>query len=183
MPNTAPPNPWRSARAWRLVALGALGALGATTAVADGCARSPRAVPRAGGTAATPAARQQAAEPAQRDSLTDRRWSLAELDGRPASAGLGGEVPYIRLRSDTARVEGSSGCNSLFGQYERGGSGGLRFDRLGSTRRACTDSIPADQERRFMAALAATRRYTIRGDTLTLFDEAALRARLAASDR
>jgi len=99
------------------------------------------------------------------------------------SAGLGGEVPYIRLRSDTARVEGFSGCNSLFGQYERSGSDRLRFERLGSTRRACADSIPADHERRFMAALTATRRYAIRGDTLTLLDEAVLRARLTTSDR
>ena len=181
MPNTVPPSRWRSGRTWCLVVLGAIGA---TTAVADGCARSPRAAPRAGdSTAETPAARQQTARPAQRDSLTDRRWTLVELDGRPVSAGLGGEVPYIRLRSDTARVEGFSGCNSLFGQYERSGSDRLRFERLGSTRRACVDSIPADHERRFMAALTATRRYAIRGDTLTLLDEAVLRARLTTSDR
>jgi len=48
MPNAVPPSRWRSGRTWCLVVLGALGALGATTAVAHGCARSPRAAPRAG---------------------------------------------------------------------------------------------------------------------------------------
>ncbi len=143
------------------------------------CARSPRSDEAARSAPSAPPAAARGGV----DSLTDRRWTLLELDGRPATPGPGGEAPYLRLRSDTARVEGSTGCNSLFGRYERRAPDVLRFDALGSTRRACVDSVPANQESRFVAALTATRRYAIRGDTLTLLDDATLRARLMAPAR
>jgi heat shock protein HslJ len=183
MLHSAIPRRPRAARAWCLTA-----ALAAGTSLTEACARSPRAAPSVPGSATgavTPStsAGVAGAGDTQGDSLTGRRWTLVELNGRPVTTGVGGDVPYIRLRADTARVEGFTGCNSIFGRYERGAGGRLRFEQLGGTLRACADSAPADQERRFMAALTATRRYAIRADTLTLSDDAALRARLAATGR
>lgn len=117
------------------------------------------------------------------DALRGRQWTLVELDGRAAVAGLGGETPHLRLRADSARVEGSTGCNTFFGPYARGSGDALRFGPLASTRRACADAEPAAQEARFVAALEATRRHALRGDTLVLLDDAGPRLRLAAAPR
>jgi heat shock protein HslJ len=45
----------------------------------------------------------------------------------------------------------------------------IRFTKLFSTRRACIDDRLNQQETRYLAALEAVDRFSISGDTLTLF--------------
>ena len=119
------------------------------------------------------------------DELTGVVWRLAEIDGAPAltSPARPGRDAQIRLVADSARVTGSTTCNSMFGRYEAPGGGRLRFVQLGSTKMACVEPARAQQEQRFMSALQAVDRFTVTGDTLTLFEGSRPRARFVADRR
>ena len=66
-------------------------------------------------------------------------------------------------------MTGFTTCNNLFGRYESGGDGRLRFVTLGSTKMACVDSDLSRQEQQFMTALQEVDRFTVSRGTLTLF--------------
>jgi heat shock protein HslJ len=128
-------------------------------------------VARPGGTPDSAAGEARNVSPAP-SALTDARWALVELEGAPALArsgqAMGMDDPYLALTADSARVGGSTGCNSFGGAYELSGDR-LSFSRLFSTKRACVEAERSRQEARFVAALEATERYEIVNDTLTLF--------------
>ncbi len=77
------------------------------------------------------------------------------------------EPPTLIL--DGGDASGNSGCNLFSGQY-RLESNALSFEALQTTERACLDAERNDQERRYYAALAATARVHLDGDTLELRD-------------
>ncbi len=75
-----------------------------------------------------------------------------------------GEEPVIGRTQLTlvladGRAYGNGGCNHWFGSYVQDGEQ-LRFSELGSTRRACSEAIMA-QERRFLDTLGQVRRWDI----------------------
>lgn len=114
------------------------------------------------------------------EELTGVEWRLTEIDGAPVVGPAGGREPHIRLAADSARVTGFTTCNHMFGRYETPGGGRLRFAQLGSTKMACVELARAQQEQRFMAALQSVDRYTVTGDTLTLYENDRPRARFVA---
>jgi heat shock protein HslJ len=109
-------------------------------------------------------------------------WRLAELSGRPAPGAGGAREAHLQFGQDSARVVGSTGCNRLTGSFTRDGAT-LRFGPAVTTRMACLDPQLNEQERAFLAALEATERHEIAGDTLTLIGRAGPLARLAAIAR
>ncbi len=113
--------------------------------------------------------------------LAGTQWDLVELDGKAPSGTS--RVPHLYLADDGRRVRGYGGCNNLSGTWATdvvGPAGGLRFDDVANTRRACPGGAV---EPDLLRALAATRRFEIAGRTLTLFDGDGPRARFAASPR
>ena len=140
----------------------------------------PPSLPRAAALAALLAATAcaTAATPDAPMPLGDATWRLVELGGRPA-VGAADDVPFLRFAVDSARVTGSTGCNSLAGPFTRDDTA-LRFGALASTRRACVDEARNAQERDLLAALAATARHTVHADTLTLLGADAPLARFVA---
>jgi heat shock protein HslJ len=98
--------------------------------------------------------------------LTNTYWKLTELDGQPVVVGQARE-PHLRLRDDT-HADGSTGCNSFSGTYERAGDR-LTFGRLVTTLMACTDPALSRQEPRFLQVLASVDRAAAVGDRLTLY--------------
>ncbi len=101
---------------------------------------------------ASPPAR--AAEPAL-TSLAGSEWGLPG-DGKI----------YIQFRS--GRAAGFAGCNRFSGRYAFE-AGQLTIGPLGVTRKACRAPV-MDGERRFLAALAATRRAAATHRALSLMD-------------
>jgi len=112
--------------------------------------------------------------------LEDTDWRLVELNGRPAIATGGERGAHLRFARDSARVAGSTGCNRLTGSFSLQGTA-LRFGPTATTRMACVDAQLNEQERALLAALQATERYGIAGDTLTLMGTSGALARFAAS--
>jgi heat shock protein HslJ len=80
------------------------------------------------------------------------------------------------------RIGGSGGCNRIAGSYTRDGDR-LAFGPIASTQMACVDARLNRQETEFLAALAATNRHEIRGDTLVLARDGEPLARLVGARR
>jgi META domain-containing protein len=99
------------------------------------------------------------------------------LDGQPALVGNARE-PHLRLRDDS-RADGSTGCNSFSGTYERAGAR-LTFGKLVTTLMACIDPALSRQEQRFLQVLASVDRAAAVGDRLTLYAKDRPVARLVA---
>ena len=101
------------------------------------------------------------------ESLIGPYWRLIELEGQPSISGGGARAPHLRFSAEN-RVSGATGCNTLGGGYERTGER-LRFGDLFSTKMACIEENRMAQETQFMRALEGVDRFTVSGDTLTLF--------------
>ena len=112
-------------------------------------------------------------------AFVDNEWRLAELNGNPALTTEGRRRAYLRFARDSARVSGSTGCNRFTGTFTRAGQT-LRFGpTMATTRMACVELQINQQERAFLAALQATQRYEVTGDTLTLSGASGTLARFA----
>lgn len=106
-------------------------------------------------------------------------WRLVSVEAVPTLAGDEGTLPGLRFLPDAGRVVGSTGCNRITGGYVGEGDR-LSFAPLATTRRACVDAHLADQERRFLAALARVDGVHVWGDVLTLLAGAEVVARFVA---
>ncbi|MDR1331015.1 MAG: META domain-containing protein [Tannerella sp.] len=97
--------------------------------------------------------------------LAGSRWRPVALYGQAVD---GTTDAFLALDTATRRVAGNSGCNTFGGAYSRTAAGGaLQFSQMISTRKMC---LGRNIEAQFTAALAATTRYALRGDTLVFLD-------------
>jgi heat shock protein HslJ len=94
-------------------------------------------------------------------------WRVVALKGRDAAAA----APTLVFESGE-RAAGSTGCNSYFATVEILGSG-MSFGKVGSTRRGCPGAA-AEQEKRFLDALANVRTHRLRGEFLELLSESGI---------
>ncbi len=138
--------------------------------------RSPRVLPLLAALAActTPGATRTPAP------LENTTWRLVELSGGPAVGGEGERAAGLEFLADGGRVAGSTGCNRLSGTFTRTGEA-LRFGPAATTRMACLDPRIMAQEQAFLAALTATERHRVDGDTLVLVGQAGPVARLVCA--
>ncbi|HET9010602.1 MAG TPA: META domain-containing protein [Gemmatimonadaceae bacterium] len=100
-------------------------------------------------------------------ALVDREWRLVSLHGQPAVPSTGMRAAGLRMSGDSLRMSGSGGCNRIGATYTLDGDR-LSFGPILATRMACADALLNRQETDFLAALQATTRYRIAGDTLIL---------------
>ena len=101
--------------------------------------------------------------------LVNTYWKLTELGGEPVSVTDRQREPHIVLRPDPKQVNGSGGCNRLFGGYETTGTS-LTFGGVGSTKMACPTGM--ETEAAFLPALGRVARWRITGQQLELSDSA-----------
>ena len=101
-------------------------------------------------------------------SLTDTYWKPVELEGQPVTLGAGEKELSMVLVGKEGRVRGYSGCNQFTGGYDQQDDQ-LKLTQLASTMKACVEGM--EQEQRFLRALGHARRFSVKGDMLTLFDE------------
>ena len=114
--------------------------------------------------------------PASATKLRGTHWVLAELSGRPAEPGEG-ETAHLVLHKK-GRLSGSTGCNGIAGSYIAE-QGALQFTPAGTTMKACSPPVMA-QEQALLAALKATNKYQIEGETLELLNGDQLLAKFEA---
>lgn len=94
-------------------------------------------------------------------------WMLSRLGGKSVVATPTPAYLEFQLEPD-ARLAGSSGCNRIFGGFERDGDK-LSFPPLAGTRMFCEEGM--EQEHALHEALAATRSHRLDGRTMVFLDE------------
>jgi len=102
------------------------------------------------------------------ESLINTYWKLVALNGRAVATPEDRREAHMILKSgdEAPRVQGSTGCNRFFGGFETTGNS-ISFGRMGATMMACPDGMETEQA--FLAALEASDRYVIAGQTLALY--------------
>jgi heat shock protein HslJ len=103
-------------------------------------------------------------------SLTGAAWRVQSVNnGRGGVASVFADTRLSATFGDDGTVTGETGCNTYRGPYTLDGAT-IAFGPLITTRRACLSEQAAAQEQAFTAALAASARYELAGDRLTLRD-------------
>ena len=99
-------------------------------------------------------------------ALENTHWTLLRVGDAPVR-NEGEREPHLVLHSTTRRVSGAAICNQILGSYKLQGTS-LTFGAVATSRMACPTGM--DVERRFLAALQATRTARVLGRTLELLD-------------
>jgi heat shock protein HslJ len=97
--------------------------------------------------------------------LVGPAWTVRSIDGTAVPA----ESPPTLTFTSDGRVSGRAPCNRFSGGYTLRGEE-LAFSELAATRMACAPDV-MQREQRFLALLAAVRRFERTGDALSLRTE------------
>jgi heat shock protein HslJ/uncharacterized membrane protein len=98
-------------------------------------------------------------------SLIGTAWRADEIGGRGVLPGVDSTLSF----DTTERMSGHTACNRYVGTF-RVGERTIRFEPAGTTRMACPPDV-MDQERRFLAMLAAATAFRREDGRLVLLDE------------
>ncbi|NQX40805.1 Heat shock protein HslJ [Pedobacter steynii] len=111
-------------------------------------------------------AKEQTAEDAKQSNvITDRRWKLVELAGKPVADKVNGKEPFLLLQKSDSRYSASGGCNGIGGEFTLENNGRIKFAQGMSTMMAC-ENMEVEQE--LSKALITADNYSLSGDNLSL---------------
>jgi len=98
--------------------------------------------------------------------LQETYWKLTELNGKPlvVDEKMNKEI-HIVLKKEGNKVQGFSGCNTIFGQYELKDGNRISFSGMISTKMACP-ALATESE--FNKMLETIDSYSVNGNTMTL---------------
>lgn len=99
-------------------------------------------------------------------SIVGSKWLAEDIRGGGVLDNLQSTISIAAV----GQVTGMAGCNTLRGSAEIAGQS-LKFSPLATTRKLCPPAV-MDQERKFLAALEATRAFRFDGSFLKFFDGA-----------
>jgi heat shock protein HslJ len=117
--------------------------------------------------AETPASSPVAPNRNSAPSLENTYWKLTYLGKAAVTVASQQREPHLVFSSESHRVSGSGGCNSLTGSYEVKGDE-LTFSQMASTMMACPEGM--DTEKAFLKALEEVRTWKVTKRKLQLFD-------------
>jgi len=103
--------------------------------------------------------------PMSNQVITDKKWKLIELSGKPVADKINGKEPFILLQKADNRYSASAGCNGLGGTFEILDNSKIKFSQGMSTLMACDHM---EIETRLNAALVTADNYTVGENTLSL---------------
>ncbi|MCB0770589.1 MAG: META domain-containing protein [Flavobacteriales bacterium] len=98
-------------------------------------------------------------------SLVGSKWLLRSLGGNAITMPEGSDTPWVRLDQEGSKLEGFSGCNSLFGGFELDGDK-IQFPNIGGTKKYCQEV--QSTETAFLSALRSTDGFKMDGNALKL---------------
>jgi heat shock protein HslJ len=104
-------------------------------------------------------------------SLTGAPWRVQSVNnGRGGVVSVLADTQLSATFGEDGTVSGDTGCNTFRGPYTVTDAT-IAFGPMATTRRACLSEPAAAQEQAFLAALAASTRFELAGDRLTLRDD------------
>lgn len=112
-----------------------------------------------------PAKEKTAEDSKQSNVITDRKWKLVELAGKPVADKVNSKEPFLLLQKSEGRYSASGGCNGIGGAYTLENNGRIKFEQGMSTMMACENM---EIEHGLSAALIAADNYSLSGDNLSL---------------
>lgn len=101
----------------------------------------------------------------QTNVITDRKWKLVELAGKPVADNVNDKEPFILLQKKDSRYSASGGCNGMGGTFTLQDNGRIKFSQGMSTMMACENM---EIENGLREALRAADNYSLNGDDLSL---------------
>lgn len=104
------------------------------------------------------------------DSFPSKKWygkhlTLIEMMGNPVQTSGSPNDAHLIFNSANGIINGSGGCNRIYGQYELDRKNALRFSEVGATRMACQN---IDFENRFLELLDQVRYYDFKDNAMLL---------------
>lgn len=99
------------------------------------------------------------------NEITDRRWKLVELNGKPVPDQVNGKEPFILFQKSDNRYSASGGCNGLGGTFTLQEHGRIKFSQGMSTMMACENM---EIENGLNKVLITVDNYSLSGDDLSL---------------
>lgn len=102
-------------------------------------------------------------------TITEKYWKLKVLYGKPIEMERNQErETYFTLKTDHNRLTGFGGCNQLMGSYQLDDLQQIRFSKISTTRKACTNIQFKETE--FIRMFEDASQYKIGRDQLTLLN-------------
>lgn len=99
--------------------------------------------------------------------IAKHRWNLIQLNGKTVQKAQ----PFLQFDINKGRINGNSGCNSIFGPFERTAST-ISFKQLASTMMACLDQEANKMEREFNQTITGKRfTFDVADQTLNLYQD------------
>lgn len=107
-------------------------------------------------------------EPATPGSgLLNTSWQLQSFGPVGATTPVVAGSAITLTFEENGQISGESGCNFYRGSYSESGAA-LEFEEITGTLKACEDQI-MEQEQQYLQALRSASRFTIEGDSLTIW--------------
>ena len=101
------------------------------------------------------------------DGVQNLRWKILEIEGRKLR--FFQQEPYIQFNANLLRVEGSTGCNVLFGKY-RLNTQTTKIDLdVKAGYQSCNDALA--QEAELMTALNEIQSYKLVGNRIQFYND------------
>lgn len=97
--------------------------------------------------------------------ITERRWKLVELDGKPVPDLVNGKEAFIFFQKADGQYKASGGCNGLGGTFTLEANGRIQFTQGMSTRMACENM---EIEIGLNKVFSMADNYSLAGDNLSL---------------
>ena len=94
-----------------------------------------------------------------------RHLTVVEMAGTPVQTSGSPNDAHLIFNSDNGIINGSGGCNRIFGDYTLDRKKSIRFSEVGATRMTCQNQPFED---RFLDLLDRVRYYEIQGDMMLL---------------
>lgn len=104
------------------------------------------------------------------DSFPSKKWygkhlTLVEMTGTPVQTSGSPNDAHLIFNSENGLINGSGGCNRIFGEYSLDKKKAIRFSEIGATRMACQNM---NFENRFLDVLDQVRYYDFEDNTMLL---------------
>lgn len=126
---------------------------------------------------ATPAPVQTPATSLKPASLTDNRflaanaWVLDNMVSKGSRENLVSGTPVTARFNSDGTLNGNAGCNDYFASYAVSGNS-MSIGKVGSTLKACDETVVMDQETTYLAVLQTTSTYAVIRDNYLILSDA-----------
>ena len=101
-------------------------------------------------------------------TIANSRWSLIQVYGKKLEPDTLKKRPFLKIQRGRQRIQGFAGCNEFTGSWFFNNNTFI-LRRIPSTRMACPLGMTVEYA--FLQALDNTKKYTIKGNILRLYDE------------